>query len=149
MILDAGRMADAQILFKNTCAACHREDGGGSVGPNLTDDYWLHGGSLKDVFKSVKYGWKDKGMPEWQHNMSAKQIAALTSYIKGMKGKKVLEGKAPQGDLFVESGGQPGDSLQAGTGPTQADLSQTSRKDDPIADSKNDRAEKGAKRKQG
>jgi cytochrome c oxidase cbb3-type subunit III len=113
LITEAAELADAGVLFKNTCAACHREDGGGNVGPNLTDAYWLHGGSLKDVFKSVKYGWKDKGMPEWQHNMSAKQIAVLTSYIMNMKGKKVDGGKAPQGDLYVEQSGNSTDSAAA------------------------------------
>jgi cytochrome c oxidase cbb3-type subunit 3 len=80
------------------------------VGPNLTDNYWLHGGSLQDVFKSIKYGWKDKGMPEWQHNMSAKQIAGLASYIKSLSGKNVPGGKEPQGDLFVEGGGSGADT---------------------------------------
>jgi cytochrome c oxidase cbb3-type subunit 3 len=104
MIGDKGELTDAAVLFKNTCAACHREDAGGNVGPNLTDNYWLHGGKLQDVFKSIKYGWKDKGMPEWKTNMSAKQIAGLASYIKMLSGKNVPGGKAPQGELFTESG---------------------------------------------
>ncbi|MBS1614847.1 MAG: c-type cytochrome [Bacteroidetes bacterium] len=104
LIEDKAELADAAALFKNTCAACHREDAGGMVGPNLTDNYWLHGGTLQDVFKSIKYGWKDKGMPEWQHNMSAKQIAGLASYIKHLSGKNVPGGKAPQGELFVDGG---------------------------------------------
>jgi cytochrome c oxidase cbb3-type subunit 3 len=110
LITEAAELADAGVLFKNTCAACHREDAGGNVGPNLTDAYWLHGGSLPDVFKSVKYGWKDKGMPAWQHNMSAKQIAGLTSYIRSLKGSKVEGGKAPQGDLYVDNSGAASDS---------------------------------------
>lgn len=110
LIDDKTALADAATIFKNTCAACHREDGGGMVGPNLTDNYWLHGGSLQDVFKSIKYGWKDKGMPEWQHNMSAKQIAGLASYIKSLSGKNVPGGKEPQGDLFVEGGGSGADT---------------------------------------
>lgn len=117
LITEGSELADAGTLFKNTCAACHREDGGGSVGPNLADDYWLHGGSLPDVFKSIKYGWKDKGMPEWKTNMSAKQIAGLASYIKSMKGKKVEGGKAPQGDLYVENAAGGADSSAAKTEP--------------------------------
>jgi cytochrome c oxidase cbb3-type subunit 3 len=104
LIVDKAELADAATLFKNTCAACHREDAGGMVGPNLTDNYWLHGGSLPDVFRSIKYGWKDKGMPEWQHNMSAKQMAGLASYIRHLSGKNVPGGKEPQGDLYVEAG---------------------------------------------
>jgi cytochrome c oxidase cbb3-type subunit 3 len=102
LIEDAGKLADARTLFNNTCAACHREDGGGAVGPNLTDAYWLHGGSLQDVFKSVKYGWKDKGMPEWQHNLSPTQIAGIASYIMSLKGQNPPGAKAPQGDLYVD-----------------------------------------------
>ncbi len=114
LIADAGQLADAKVLYNNTCAACHREDGGGAVGPNLTDEYWLHGGSLKDVFKSVKYGWKDKGMPEWQHNMSASQLAGITSYIITLRGKNPVGAKAPQGELYEASGdGQSTDSTGA------------------------------------
>jgi cytochrome c oxidase cbb3-type subunit 3 len=119
LIADKGELAAAATLFNNTCAACHREDAGGNVGPNLTDNYWLHGGKLQDVFKSIKYGWKDKGMPEWQHNMSARQIAGLASYVKSLSGRNVPGGKAPQGDLFTEgSNSEKADSVKKTTTPT-------------------------------
>jgi cytochrome c oxidase cbb3-type subunit 3 len=149
MILDASQLADAQILFKNTCAACHREDGGGAVGPNLTDDYWLHGGTLKDVFKSVKYGWKDKGMPEWQHNMSAKQIAGITSYVKSLKGKNPAGAKAPQGDLLVEGGDKAIDSVSNSTEPTLEPTAQKENKNNPLAPFKKERRQKGILPKNG
>lgn len=132
LILDKGELSDAGALFKNTCAACHREDGGGAVGPNLTDNYWLHGGALKDVFKSIKYGWKDKGMPEWGHNMSAKQIAGLASYIKNMTGKNVAGGKAPQGDLMVEGGDRAIDSVSNKTEPRLTPATEKLNKDNPL-----------------
>src|SRR4029078_11228876 len=69
-------------VFDMVCAACHKGDGGGLVGPNLTDDYWLHGGSIPDIFKSIKYGWPEKGMKSWKDDYSPKQIAQLASYIK-------------------------------------------------------------------
>ena len=149
MILDAGKLADAQSLFKNTCAACHREDGGGAVGPNLTDDFWLHGGALKDVFKSVKYGWKDKGMPEWQHNMSAAQIAGITSYVKSLKGKKVIAGKAPQGELFVEGGDKAIDSVSNKTEPSLTPVAGKENKDNQLAPFRKERQEKGIEPKKG
>ncbi len=84
------------------CPACHLADGGGNVvGPNLTDDYWLYGGSIKDIFKTIKYG-TSKGMKSWKDDLSAKQIAQLASYIKSLKGSKPANPKEPQGELYKE-----------------------------------------------
>lgn len=102
MVTDEMEIGSAKNIFETTCAACHAKDGGGTVGPNLTDDYWLHGGDIKDVFKSVKYGWPDKGMKSWKDDYSPKQIAALASYIKTLRGTKPAAPKAPQGELFKE-----------------------------------------------
>jgi len=104
MLAEANEIASGARLFAASCAACHAPDGGGGVGPNLADDYWLHGGSIKDVFTSVKYGWPDKGMKSWKDDFSPRQIAEISSYIKTLKGSKPAAPKAPQGDLFVESG---------------------------------------------
>jgi cytochrome c oxidase cbb3-type subunit 3 len=71
------------------------------VGPNLTDDYWLYGGGVKDIFKTIKYG-TTKGMRSWKDDLSAKQIAQLTSYIKTLKGTKPATPKEPQGELYKE-----------------------------------------------
>ncbi|MCD6065058.1 MAG: cytochrome c oxidase subunit CcoP [Flavipsychrobacter sp.] len=102
-LLDASGIAAGEVTFQNMCAACHAKDGGGGVGPNLTDDYWLHGGSLSDVFKSIKYGWPDKGMKSWKDDFSPKQIAELTSYIKSIKGSNPAAPKDKQGELYTES----------------------------------------------
>lgn len=97
--IDAGKQ-----IFESTCFACHAKDGGGGVGPNLTDDYWLHGGSIKDVFKSIKYGWQDKGMKSWQNDFSPKQIAQIASYVKSLHGTKPAAPKDKQGELYIEGG---------------------------------------------
>jgi cytochrome c oxidase cbb3-type subunit 3 len=99
---DASVIEAGKQLFQTSCAACHSADGGGTVGPNLTDDYWLHGGSIKDVFVSVKYGWPDKGMKSWKDDFSPKQLASIATYIKTLKGTKPAAPKEPQGDLYVE-----------------------------------------------
>lgn len=96
--LDAGKK-----IFTTTCAACHAADGGGMVGPNLTDSYWIHGGSIKDIFKTIKYGWPEKGMKSWQEDYSPVQIAQLASYVKSLTGTKPSKAKEPQGDLFSDS----------------------------------------------
>ncbi|MES2618871.1 MAG: cbb3-type cytochrome c oxidase N-terminal domain-containing protein [Bacteroidota bacterium] len=95
-----------QALFTQKCAPCHGDNGGskpGGVGPNLTDKYWLHGGSLKDVFKSIKYGWTDKGMIAWNEQLSPIQIAQVASFIQSINGSNPSGSKEPQGDLFTET----------------------------------------------
>jgi len=103
LLTDASALAAGKNVFATNCAACHLTDGGGSVGPNLTDDYWLHGGSVKDIFKTVKYGVPEKGMRSWKEDLSPMQISQVTSYIKSLKGTKPANPKEPQGSLFEES----------------------------------------------
>lgn len=100
--IDAGKTAFVQM-----CAACHGKAGEGGVGPNLTDDYWIHGGSIKDIFKTVKYGWPEKGMKAWQEDFSPVQIAQITSYIKTLHGTNPPNGKEKQGELYKDEGGTP------------------------------------------
>lgn len=91
-----------QKIFSTICAACHLADGGGAVGPNLTDNYWIHGGSIKDIFKTLKYGWPEKGMKSWKDDYSPTQLAQLASYVKSLGGTKPAKGKEPQGTLYEE-----------------------------------------------
>jgi cytochrome c oxidase cbb3-type subunit 3 len=99
-MLGAADIAEGANLFKGTCVACHLANGGGSVGPNLTDAYWLNGGDIKSVFKTIKYG--VRAMPSWQNNFSGKQLAQLASYVESLRNTNVPGGKAPQGELFKE-----------------------------------------------
>jgi cytochrome c oxidase cbb3-type subunit 3 len=99
----SAELAAGKELFQKTCVACHLADGGGSVGPNLTDDYWLHLGGIKDIFKSIKYGWQDKGMKSWKDDFSPKEIQELASFVKSLKGTKSATPKAPQGELYIEA----------------------------------------------
>jgi len=100
---DASGIKAGQILYETNCVACHIKDGGGNVGPNLTDDYWLHKGSLNDIYKTIKNGYPDKGMQSWAKTFSPKEISLLASYVKSLKGTKPAAPKAPQGDLYVET----------------------------------------------
>jgi len=84
-------------LFKTACAACHGEKAEGLVGPNLTDEFWLHGGTVKDIFKTIKYGVPDKGMIAWEKTMRPKQIADITNYILSLQGSNPAGAKGPQG----------------------------------------------------
>jgi cytochrome c oxidase cbb3-type subunit 3 len=102
VMLDGPALASGATAYQTACAACHAKDGGGGVGPNLTDNYWLHGGSLQDVFKSIKYGWPDKGMKSWKDDFSPKQIAELSSYVKSLAGTQPAAPKAAQGELYED-----------------------------------------------
>lgn len=103
LITDKEQLTGAENIFQTTCAACHAKDGGGGIGPNLTDAYWLHGGSVQDVFKSIKYGWQDKGMKSWKDDFPPKQIAELASYVKSLNSSHPAVPKAPQGEVYKEA----------------------------------------------
>lgn len=104
VMLDADGIAAGKALFSQNCVACHGPEAqGAQVGPNLTDDYWLHGGRINDIFKTIKYGWVEKGMKSWKEDFSPAQIAQLASYLKSLKGSKPANPKEPQGELFIEN----------------------------------------------
>jgi len=92
--LEAGKS-----IFQTACFACHGKNGEGGVGPNLTDAYWLHGGSIQEVFRTIKYGWPDKGMKSWKDDYSPAQIAQIASYVRSLAGTNPENAKPPQGIL--------------------------------------------------
>ena len=77
---DTDLAAGLEIYTKN-CVACHKADGGGLVGPNLTDDFWIHGATNEDVYRTVKLGVPAKGMIAWKDQLSEKQMLQVTSYM--------------------------------------------------------------------
>lgn len=95
---DPNAVALGKQVFASTCAACHRGDGGGMVGPNLTDEYWLHGGSPDKIYKTIASGVPDKGMPAWQPQLGALKTQAVAAYVLGLRGTNAPGGKAPQGE---------------------------------------------------
>lgn len=97
---DATAIAKGKEIFSMNCVACHGKEGQGVVGPNLTDDYWLYGGDIKDVFTTVKYGAKN-GMKSWKDDLTAVQMQQVSSYIMSIKGTNPENAKAPEGDLYV------------------------------------------------
>ncbi len=98
---DPGDLGAGKKIYDSQCAPCHKVDGGGSVGPNLTDDYWLHGGSMKDIYSTVKFGVPDKGMISWESLLNPEKMRQVSSYIMTLRGTNPPGAKAAQGDLFV------------------------------------------------
>jgi cytochrome c oxidase cbb3-type subunit III len=99
---DATSLAKGKQIYNMNCAACHKEDGGGSIGPNLTDEYWLHGGGIKELFYVVKYGAGfGTGMISWQNQLSPEQMRDVSSYILTMQGTNPPNAKGPEGERWV------------------------------------------------
>lgn len=100
---DAAGIKDGKSIYESNCATCHGKLGEGNAGPNLTDDYWLHGGSIHDVFKTVKYGVVAKGMKSWQGELSPVDIRNVVSYVKTLRGTNPPNAKAPEGEIYIEN----------------------------------------------
>lgn len=93
-------LANGKAIYERNCAVCHAADGGGGVGPNFTDAYWIHGGSINDIFRTVKYGVPQKGMIAWQSTLKPTDIRDVSSYIMTFKGTVPASPKEPQGELY-------------------------------------------------
>ena len=100
---DATVLAAGKATFEGKCAPCHGNNGQGVVGPNLTDDYWLHGDKISDIFKTIKYGVQAKGMPTWQSQLTPKQISDVANYIESLHGSNPANPKEPQGTKMNEN----------------------------------------------
>ena len=102
ILTDATALAKGKSGYITKCAACHGMNGEGLVGPNLTDDYWIHGGGIKDIFKTIKYGWPEKGMISWESQITPMEMQQISSFIITIKGTNPANPKAPQGIIYVE-----------------------------------------------
>lgn len=100
---DAAAITAGSEVFKKNCIACHGDKGQGISAPNLTDDFWIHKGGIKDVFYSIKYGWPEKGMRSWKDDLNADKIAQVASYIKSLHGSNPAGARAAEGEKWAES----------------------------------------------
>lgn len=94
---DANVMTQAREVFARTCASCHGPDGRGGVGPNLTDDFQLHGQSRSDLYTTVKNGVPAQGMIPWGPLLPPAELTAVAAFVGTMRHTNVANGKAPQG----------------------------------------------------
>ncbi len=100
--MDSEAIKIGENIFSKSCSICHGKFGEGLVGPNLTDEYWINGGSLQSIFKVIKYGVPEKGMKSWNNDLSPLQIAQVSNFIKSIRGTNPPNPKDKQGELFIE-----------------------------------------------
>ncbi len=98
---DEAKMAGAAQLFVSKCSSCHGMRGEGSIGPNLTDEFWLHGGRLTDIYRTINEGVPSKGMLAWNKQLGVGDILSLSAYVGTIRGANPPNAKKPQGDPFV------------------------------------------------
>jgi cytochrome c oxidase cbb3-type subunit 3 len=101
-VTDAKVLEKAKGIYIANCAACHGAEGQGGVGQNLTDKYWVHGGSISDVYQTIKNGVPEKGMIAWKTQMQPTTILNLASYIRTLQGTSPPNPKEKQGELYEE-----------------------------------------------
>ncbi|MFH6769883.1 cbb3-type cytochrome c oxidase N-terminal domain-containing protein [Gaetbulibacter aquiaggeris] len=103
LLTDPADLNSGKAIFEQNCIACHMADGGGGIGPNLTDNHWILGGGIKNVFKTITEGGRDgKGMISWKQNFKPSEIAQVASYVLSLQGTTPANPKAPEGDVWVD-----------------------------------------------
>lgn len=103
LLTDAGDLTAGKTVFNENCIACHKADGGGGIGPNLTDKNWILGGGIKNVFTTISEGGRDgKGMIAWKNDLKPAEIAQVASYVLGMQGTSPAEPKEAEGDIWID-----------------------------------------------
>ncbi|MFI2743924.1 cbb3-type cytochrome c oxidase N-terminal domain-containing protein [Zhouia sp. PK063] len=100
-LTDEKDLAAGKAIFQQNCIPCHAQDGGGGIGPNLTDKYWLLGGGIKNVFHTISEGGRDgKGMIAWKQTLKSYERQQVASYVLSLQGTTPAAPKEPQGDLY-------------------------------------------------
>lgn len=104
MLTDAADLSAGKAIFESNCVACHMADGGGGIGPNLTDEHWILGGGIKNVFNTVSEGGRDgKGMIAWKQTLKPAEIAQVASYVLTFQGTTPANPKAAEGDIWEDT----------------------------------------------
>jgi len=118
LLTDAADLAAGKAIFTANCVACHRADAGGQIGPNLTDDKWILGGGIKNIFHTLVNGGRDgKGMISWKGTLKPKQMQEVASYVISLQGSNPKDPKAPEGEVWVD----PNAPKTAAVAPVAAD----------------------------
>jgi cytochrome c oxidase cbb3-type subunit III len=97
MVKDEEELHEGEEVYNKYCTSCHRMDGGGLIGPNLTDNAWIHGGQITDIYKTVMNGVLEKGMPAWGTMLKPEEVEQVVAYVASLQGSNPANPKAPQG----------------------------------------------------
>ncbi|WP_074407083.1 MULTISPECIES: cbb3-type cytochrome c oxidase N-terminal domain-containing protein [Aquimarina] len=103
LLTDASDISAGKAVYTTNCVACHKADGGGGIGPNLTDEHWILGGGIKNVFRTISEGGRDgKGMVAWKQTLKPVEMAQVASYIITLGGTTPAEPKEAQGEIWTD-----------------------------------------------
>ncbi len=103
LLTEASDLNAGKAIFEVSCVACHKSDGGGGIGPNLTDEYWILGGGISNVFNTISEGGRaGKGMVPWKTELKPSEIAQVASYVLAFQGTTPAEPKAAEGEIWVD-----------------------------------------------
>lgn len=99
-LTDEASLAKGKSIYTTNCAVCHGPQGEGGIGPNMTDNYYIHGGTINDMVKIINVGVPAKGMIPWDKTLTPEQILEVASYLVILRNTNVPNGKAPQGEAY-------------------------------------------------
>jgi len=103
LLTDAPSLAEGKTIFTTNCAACHRADAGGQIGPNLTDDLWILGGGIKNIFHTLEHGGRDgKGMISWKGTLKPTEMQKVASYVISLQGSNPKDAKVAEGEIWID-----------------------------------------------
>lgn len=101
LLTEASDLKAGEGIYNTLCVACHRMDGGGGIGPNLTDEYWILGGGIKNIFNTISEGGRSgKGMVSWKQSLKPSEIQQVASYVMSLSANNPVDGKDPEGEIW-------------------------------------------------
>ncbi len=102
-LTDPADIAAGKTIYTDNCVACHKDSGGGGIGPNLTDDQWILGGGIKNIYHSISEGGRaGKGMIAWKTDLKPSEMAQVASYVMTLHGTNPADGKEPEGEIWTD-----------------------------------------------
>jgi cytochrome c oxidase cbb3-type subunit 3 len=116
LLTDATALAEGKKLYETNCVACHKPDGGGSIGPNLTDEHWILGGGIKNVFNTLMEGGREgKGMVAWKATIKPSDLQKVASYVLSLQGTNPPDAKPAEGDVWVDENAPKAETVKDST----------------------------------